>query len=164
MKTQRLLFTVCLLICFAALGGAAYLQYSVGLKPCSMCIIQRWAIIGLTLWLILAICHRPQPRGQIVYGFGIIILAALGGITAARQVWLQHLPPAEQPACGPGFDYLIENFPLTEALGYIFAGDGNCATIDWTFLGQSLAVWSLCTFIVFAIAGSWVALRAIRHK
>ena len=149
----RGIYFFCFLICVISLAASAYLQYVVGLEPCSMCIIQRWCIIALTVWLIIALVHRTQRKGQIIYGFGVLLFSGLGAFTAARQVWLQHLPKELQPECGPGFNYLMENFPLTEALSYMFAGDGNCAVVDWTFLGQSLATWSLVLFIFFVVMG-----------
>lgn len=161
--TNRHLFILGLLICCACLVGAAYLQYIEGLEPCPMCMVQRWAIIALTVWFIIALVHnRTSSSAQCVYGIGIILFSGLGGFTAARQVWLQHLPPEAQPACGPGFDYLLENFPLTEALHYIFAGDGNCAIVDWTFLGQSLATWSLVIFVFLVLLGAAVIIRSLK--
>jgi disulfide bond formation protein DsbB len=154
----RLLCGFCLLICLASLVGAAYLQYVAGLQPCSMCILQRWIFIGLTLVLIIAFLQNPQHLGQRLYGVSIILLSTVGSIIAGRQVWLQHLPPEARPECGPGFDFLMQNFPMMEAFHYIFSGSGECAIIDWTFLGQSLAVWSLVLFIILILLGLWTTI------
>ena len=97
-----------------------------------------------------------------IYGIGMIFLASIGMLTAGRQVWLQHLPPELHPSCGPDLNFLLENFPLTDALSYVFAGDGECAVVDWTLLGQSLAMWSLIIFAVLVIAGFIVASRRVR--
>jgi disulfide bond formation protein DsbB len=48
-----------------------------------------------------------------------------------------------------GFDYMFENFPLQKALTLIFRGTGDCAAIDWTFLGLSLPQLSLIAFAGF---------------
>ena len=127
-----------------------------------MCIIQRWCIIALAVCLAIAVFQRAQNWGVRVYGLCMIIFSGIGGFVAGRQVWLQHLPPEQQPECGPGFDYLVENFPLSEALTYIFSGDGNCAIVDWTLFGQSLATWSLMLFLFFGLMGCWVLLRRVK--
>jgi len=41
---------------------------------------------------------------------------------------------------------------LVETLRMVFTGSGECAEVDWTFLGLSIAEWSLAWFILFAIA------------
>src|SRR5690606_33616975 len=85
---------------------------------------------------------------------GMVSLVALtGGAISARQVWLQHLPADKVPECGPGLDYMLEAFPLSEALKMILSGSGECAEVDWTFLGFSIAEWSLLWFLIFFIAG-----------
>ncbi|HEY5703481.1 MAG TPA: disulfide bond formation protein B, partial [Gammaproteobacteria bacterium] len=68
------------------------------------------------------------------------------------QVWLQHLPPEKVPECGPGLDYMLEAFPLGQALKMILSGSGECAEVQWSFLGFSIAEWSLIWFILFFIA------------
>lgn len=62
---------------------------------------------------------------------------------AARHVWLQHLPPDQVPSCGPGLDYWVNTLPLKSVFEQVLTGSGECAKVDWTFLGQSLPVWSL---------------------
>lgn len=122
--SSRLLFTLCLIFCITLLAGAAYLQYVEGLEPCPMCIMQRWGLITLCILLCIAIKHNPALSGVRIYGLGIAILAGLSGAVASRQVWLQHLPAEEVPECGPGLSFLLENFPVTDVLGYVFNGSG----------------------------------------
>ena len=70
------------------------------------------------------------------------------------------MPEDQVPTCGPGFDYIFESFPLGEALALIFTGSGECADIDWVFLGLSMPTWTLISFIVIGAAGVWNNLRA----
>ncbi len=78
---------------------------------------------------------------------GLAAFFALGGAAAAgRQVWLQHLPPDKVPQCGPDLFFMLENFPLSRTLKTLVAGTGECAVVDWTFLGLSIAEWSLLWF------------------
>jgi len=84
--------------------------------------------------------------------------STVGGlVTAGRQVWLQHLPADEVPACGPGLIFWMENMPWLKTLELLFKGDGNCAEVHWRFLGLSIAEWSAIWVILFA----FIALRVL---
>jgi len=94
------------------------------------------------------------------------IYALLGSLSilwsagvAARHVWLQNLPPDQVPSCGPGLNYLIDALPLKSVLAQVLTGSGECAVIDWTFLGQSLPVWSLLFFVVLTVVSLWQLVR-----
>ena len=55
--------------------------------------------------------------------------------------------PADQvPACGPGLNYMLDVFPLQSVIQEVLAGSGECAEMDWSFLGLSLPAWSLVVF------------------
>jgi len=41
----------------------------------------------------------------------------------------------------------------------VFTGSGECAAVDWTFLGLSIAAWSLAWFVFFCGYAAWLALR-----
>lgn len=139
-------------VCAALMGFALYAQHGLGLEPCPLCIFQRIALIALGLVLLAATLHGPGPIGGRFYGI-LAGLCALGGaIVAGRHVWLQSLPPDKVPSCGPGLDYLLDTFPLAEALKQVFSGSGECAKVDWTFLGQSMPVWVLACFVVLGVA------------
>ena len=87
-----------------------------------------------------------RALGERLYA-GLGFLFAAGGFgVAARQVWLQHLPPDQVPACGPDLFFMVENFPLTRTLQNLFKGSGQCAEVTWRFLGLSIAEWSLLCF------------------
>ena len=89
-------------------------------------------------------------------------MAAGAGIgVAGRHVWLQNLPPDQVPSCGPGFDYIIDSFPLSEALQLIFTGSGECASVDWQFLGWSMPAWVVISVTVVGLFGLWNNLRRI---
>ncbi|MDB5732689.1 MAG: disulfide bond formation protein [Variovorax sp.] len=140
-----------LLLCAACIGMLAfglYLQHVVGLEPCPMCIVQRYALVLVALFAALA--GASGRKGLQLAGGALALLAALGGAyTAARQSWLQWHPP-EVVSCGRDLYGMIETFPLKRALPMIFRGGGDCSQIDWTLLGLSLANWS---FIAFSVLG-----------
>lgn len=62
-------------------------------------------------------------------------LAGIGwaAVVAGRHVWLQHLPADQVPSCGPGLDYWLDTLPMQQVLKEVFAGSGECASIDWQF-------------------------------
>ncbi|MET0210754.1 MAG: disulfide bond formation protein B [Burkholderiaceae bacterium] len=140
------------LICAACIGMLAfgmYLQHVVGLEPCPMCVVQRYALILVAVFTGLA--SMTQRRGlQIPLALLALLTAAGGAFTAARQTWLQWHPP-EFASCGRDIYGMIETFPLQRALPMIFKGSGDCSKIDWTFLGLSIANWSFVAFAVFGL-------------
>ena len=66
------------------------------------------------------------------------VVALLGAAVAGRHVYLQNLPPDRVPECGPGLDYILDAFPIGEALALILRGSGECAEVQWTFLGLTI--------------------------
>lgn len=152
MKSNRLFYAIVLLISASLLGFGYYLQFVEGLEPCPLCIFQRVAFIAIIAIALIGTLHGPQRVWKYIYS-GLMLIAAITGATiAGRQVWLQHLPADQVPECGPGLDFMLEVFPLGETLKMVFTGSGECAKVDWTFLGLSIAEWSLAWFIAFAVA------------
>jgi protein dithiol:quinone oxidoreductase len=141
------------------LATAYYMQYVMHLDPCPLCMTQRLCFMATGLMALLALAHNPVARGRSVYG-AAGTLFAMGGLAAAsRQLWLQSLPRDQVPACGPGFEYIMQTFPFLEAVEIMIRGNGNCAEVDWVFLGLSIAGWSWIWFAGFAGAQVWQALR-----
>ena len=160
--STRIAFGLPALACASLLGFGYYLQYGQGLDPCPLCLVQRGFFYAVLAVCALGALHSPARTGQIAYGL-LAALFALGGIAAAgRQVWLQHLPPERQPQCGPDLYFMLENFPLSRTLEKLITGTGECAAVDWTFLGLSIAEWSLGWFVVLFIYALWLALRTRR--
>ncbi len=162
MTISRSIFLAIFLFCAALLGYGLYLEHVQGQEPCPLCVLQRIAYIVVAVIALVAAIHGPSGIMNRIYS-GLIALAAIaGGGIAGRQVWLQHLPPDQVPECGPGYDYLMDVFPLDEALGMIFTGSGECAEVDWTFLGLSIAEWSLAMFVIILVAALWILLTGGR--
>lgn len=147
------------LACAALLGFGYYLQYVEGLNPCPLCLVQRGFFYAVAGTCVIAALHAPQAWGRTVYGFVAALFAAGGFAAAARQVWLQHLPPDRVPQCGPDLYFMLENFPLSRVLKTLVQGTGECAVVDWTFLGFSIAEWSLGWFALFFLYALWLAAR-----
>jgi disulfide bond formation protein DsbB len=149
------------LVAVASLGmlafGILYLQNHLGLEPCPMCIVQRYALIGVMVWCGLG-ASAKAPRRSVWMSWLVLLTAGFGAFVAARQTWLQWHPP-EVVSCGRDFYGMIENFPLQRAVPMIFKGSGDCTKIDWTFLGGSIANWS---FLVFT--GIFVLMLVLRLR
>ncbi len=144
----RRVFGAIALICLAMLAfGILYLQNVVGLEPCPMCIVQRYALIIVGVFCALAAFSRTMA-GWRLWGLLAAGMAAFGAFTAARQSWLQWHPP-EVATCGRDLYGMIESFPLQRAIPMIFKGSGDCSAIDWTFLGGTIANWSFVWFVIF---------------
>lgn len=152
-----------LLVCLGLMGAGLYLQYIEHQEPCPMCIMQRIAYIALMALFLVAAVHGPARRGAAIYSGLMVLVSAAGAAVAARQVWLQHLPADQVPACGPGLEYMMRKFPLYEALQKVLAGSGECAEVGWRFLGLSIAGWSLVWFVFLGAYAVYVAMRAPRR-
>ncbi len=136
------------------LGYGYYAQYVDGLEPCPLCITQRFFFFLTGILGLIAFIHRPQRRGSVIYSLSGALFALLGGVFAGRQLWLQSLPEDQVPACGPSLSYILEAFPVMEALNVLMRGDGNCAEVMWVFLGITMPGWALIWFI--ALAAAWL--------
>jgi len=152
MTSGRLFYLILFITASSLLGYGYYLQFVEGLNPCPLCIFQRVAYIAIIIIAFIALLHNPGRIWSGIYSSLILISAVIGAGIAGRQVWLQHLPPDRVPECGPGLDFILDVFPLMDALKMVFTGSGECAEVDWTFMGFSIAEWSLAWFILFALA------------
>ncbi len=152
MLTSRLFYLLLFTVCLSLLGFGLYLEHVKGLEPCPLCAFQRMAYIAITFIALVSAIHNPKNVFRIIYNILLIIVALIGAGIAGRQTWLQHLPPELVPECGPGLDYMLEVFPLGEALKMILSGSGECAEVHWRFIGFSIAEWSLVCFTVIVIA------------
>jgi len=124
--------------CTAMIVFALYLQEKLSLHPCPLCITQRICVIAVGVIALLAAIHHPARTGVRAYALLQSLAAITGLIVSGRHVWIQHLPDDQVPVCGPGLQYMFENFPLQQAIKLLFRGDGNCHIVDWTLLGLSI--------------------------
>ena len=137
----------------ALMAYALYAQYGLDLTPCPLCVFQRVGVIALGLGFLLAAVQNPSGWGRHIYTLFIGLAAGGTAAVAARHLWLQNLPPDRVPACGPDLGYLLETLPLGDVLRQVFTGSGECATIDWSFLGLSMPAWVLIAVTVIGLAG-----------
>lgn len=143
------------------MGFGLYLQYIEHQDPCPLCMVQRVIFIAILVLFLLAATHGPRGLGARIYAALIGLLSMTGIAVAARHIWIQHLPPDQVPACGPGLDYMLETMPMARVLKELLHGSGECAAKGWSFLGFGIPEWSLLCYLVL---GSWAVLIALRGK
>jgi len=143
----------------AMLFARVYLEAILGLEACPLCMTQRLFVACWGVAALLGALHNPAHWGARVYAALCGVSACLGALVAARHVWLQGLPADQVPACGPPLDYLLNNFPLREAIDTMLMGDGNCAEIVWTFMGLSIPEQTLLVFCTALAVALWLVLR-----
>ena len=157
---QRNFFWIALLtVIFLSFAG--YLQYYKGLLPCPLCQLQRIMLGAAGLTAFFAWIHKPKKKGIRVYGYFVVAFCAIGALLAARQIYLQTLPPSDTPTtCGVGIDYIFGSLPFLDALGLILKGTGDCAQVHWRLIGLSLPEWTFVAFLGLGVLGYSQAARA----
>lgn len=145
----------------AALFIALIMEHGFNMDPCPLCLMQRVWIFFAALMAYLSLLHNPRLG---IYPLLTIICAAVGAYFSFKQLHLQSLPADQVPACGPDLNYMFEVFPLSEVITAMTQGTGDCAKVNFRFLGLTLPGWSLLAYIGIALsaAGQWrAALRRI---
>lgn len=142
LPSPRIINGLIALGCLVLMLIALKLQEIDELHPCPLCITQRIFIIVVGVLALLACIHHPAKTGIRVYAVLQSLAAISGAVVAARHLWIQSLPADQVPACGPGLQYIFDNFPFMEALSLLFAGDGSCAEVQ-LFWALPIPAWVL---------------------
>lgn len=150
-----------LLICIGLLAYAYYMEYVLLLEPCPLCWLQRFVFMGFGVAFLTCAIQNPGGLERYIYVlvFGLLTLLGLG--LAGRHLWLQSLPPEAQPDCGVGVTYMLDIKPITEVIAWAARGTGECAQVQWTFLGVSIPGW---TFIAFLLLGITIIIALVRYR
>ena len=158
----RRLLALVSVVCIGLLAIGLYLQHVVGLEPCPMCIVQRYALVLVAV--VAGVTALATKKSLFISGSGVLVLlCGLGAFVAARQSFLQWYPP-EVASCGRDLYGMIETFPLKRAIPMIFKGSGDCSKVDWTFLGGSIANWSFVSFVAIGLVALGLVLRQARQR
>lgn len=140
-------------LCF----GVFYLQGTLGLTPCPMCVLQRCALLLIGLTGLAGALANRKPR---LFAGIVTFFALLGLAIAARQTWIQLYPPPM--SCSRSVWYRWNDTPLADWLPLLFRGEGECSQVDWAFLGLSIANWGFVTFVGITVVTVWLLLRTRR--
>ena len=135
----------------ATLAGAWFFQLVLDIRPCPLCLEQRYAYyLALPLALVVAFAAaRGAPRQVVLAGFAVLLLAALanawlGGYHAGVE-WKFWQGPTD--CSGPIVDFskagnLLEQLDKVKVV--------RCDEVQWRFLGLSLAGYNVLISLTMA--------------
>jgi protein dithiol:quinone oxidoreductase len=156
---------IAFLICGTFLVIGAYLQYTLGIIPCPLCIIQRFLITCLGILFLMGALFNFSPATRSFLHTFTFLLSAIGAAVASRQLWLEHLPSDKLVSCKASLAEYSQSAFFQQAIDFFFKGTSNCGTNSWSFLGLSIPMWSLLLFLFLIILTlRQVYLNRITHK
>lgn len=142
-------------VCFALYGYALYAQHVLGFEPCPLCMFQRFGVIALGAAFVLA-AGLALPKGR-WGGFTAVALVLLATMVAAgvagRHVYVQAQPAGTYESCGASLDWMLEINPLLDVIRKVLSAPGDCANIDWSFLGLAMPAWVLAWALALGTLG-----------
>lgn len=156
MSIVRGLFLGQFLACAALLGYGYYLQYVEFLDPCPLCMVQRLCFLAIAALALLATVYGPTGVMRRVYATLLGVFALVGAGVAGRQIWLQHLPDGDKLECGAGLEVMLETLPFFDVVAKVLKGTGDCAVVQWTFLGLSIPEWAAGCFVVMLLVNIYI--------
>lgn len=126
-----------------------YLENTLYLAPCPLCMMQRLAFFLIGTFFILSAFAPLQKTGiNTLIRIGKYISIFLGIGLAARHLHIQSLPADQIPACGLDFYGLMNTHSWAKGLWVAMQGSGDCATPD-RWLGVRIPVWSMWLYIFY---------------
>lgn len=152
------------LIAAATLAGAWFFQLGLDIKPCPLCLEQRYAYyLALPIAAFLAfLAARGAPRQVLMAGFVVLLIATLanawlGGYHAGVewQFW-----PGPSDCSGPLVDFgkagtLLEQLDKVRVV--------RCDEVQWRFLGLSLAGYNLLISLAMAAIALFGFVRSAKR-
>ena len=143
--------------CFASVAFSYfYLEKTLYLNPCPLCMMQRLAFILVGIMFLLDAALWPQGTvGRVLMKTGKYLSIFFGVGLAARHLYIQSLPADQVPACGLDFYGLMEKNSVFSGLFKAMQGDGDCAVKDtWPLEGMfalTIPTWSMILFIALLL-------------
>lgn len=148
----------------AAILGAFYFQFVLGLQPCPLCLEQRIAYyLAIPLALIVAFADlRGAPRAPVTAALGVIALAMLVnaglGVYHAGVEWKFWPGPTD---CSGPVTSLGRASDLVRQLQNVTVV--RCDEAAWRFLGLSLAGYNALISLALAAIALWGAKARTRR-
>ena len=152
------------LIAAATLAGAWFFQLVLDIRPCPLCLEQRYAYyLAIPLGALVALAAaRDAPRPLLVIGLAILALAALGnaglGVYHAGVEWKFWQGPTD---CTGEIGNLGSAGNLLERLDTVKVI--RCDEVQWRFLGLSLAGYNVLISLAMAALAGWGIVRTARR-
>ena len=160
MSRRRLVNLAGFLACVGLMAYALYAQYGLGLEPCPLCIFQRIGIMLIGVTFLAAALHHPRGGGRYLYSALLVLFMLFTVGIAARQLYIQSLPPGTLPSCGAPLAMMLRFMPVTEVIRRVLSGSGECGEVNWTFLGLAMPAWVLISAVLLGAGGTLVNLRS----
>jgi disulfide bond formation protein DsbB len=151
-------------IAAATLAGAWFFQLVLDIRPCPLCLEQRYAYyLAVPLGALIAVAAaRDAPRPVLYGGLAILAAAALGnawlGAYHAGVEWGFWKGPTD--CTGPvgnlgSAGNLLERLDSVKVI--------RCDDVQWRFLGLSLAGYNFLISLLMAAVAAWGIARSARN-
>ncbi len=145
MMKPRHFFIAISFLCIGFILFALYLQLVWKVLPCPLCVLQRYAFIGVALCCAAGFLTR-KVRWSAFFAF-IVSLTGMG--LAAYQLWVIAHPDIQ---CGRDpLELAINNLWTAKAMPVLFRSESLCGDFLDPILGLTPPQWSLVWFFVFAL-------------
>ncbi len=139
----------------ATIAGAWFFQLVLDIRPCPLCLEQRYAYyLAIPLAVLLAVgVARRTPRPVLIAGFAVLALAALAnawlGAYHAGVEWGWWKGPTDctGPLTNLGTGNLLDSLKTVKVI--------RCDDVQWTFLGLSLAGYNALISLLMAALALW---------
>ncbi|EXF91887.1 disulfide bond formation protein DsbB [Pseudomonas fluorescens HK44] len=161
LASTRSLFFMAFIAGALALGASYYLEFSVGLKPCGLCLVQRLFLALFTTVCLIAALHGPKRLACLFYWLLGLFSSLAGMVAAWRQVVLQSDPVQYVSGCSSDLEVLFTNMPWQCVVKQVFSRAAGCTEISWTLLDLSIPEWSLLFFVGVTVLGAYQIVRLV---
>jgi disulfide bond formation protein DsbB len=153
------------LIAAATLAGAWFFQLVLDIRPCPLCLEQRYAYyLAIPLAALTALAAgRNAPRALVLGGLLLLALAAFGnavlGTYHAGVEWGFWQGPSD--CTGPvgnlgSAGTLLERLDTAKVI--------RCDEVQWRFLGLSLAGYNVLISLLMAAIAAWGIAASVRRS
>ena len=151
-NTRTALFTIAF-VALALVGAALYLQHVHDMLPCPLCVLQRYAFLGIALFsLVGALMKKPKV------GISLALVSGIAGLGVVGK----HLYVLANPGFSCGIDPLtttLNKIPTATLLPWLFKADGWCEAATDQIIGLSIPQWSAIWFVALTMALALILLR-----
>jgi disulfide bond formation protein DsbB len=152
-------------IAAATLAGAWFFQLVLDIRPCPLCLEQRYAYyLAIPLGALMAFAAaKDAPRAVLYVGLTVLALAALGnawlGGYHAGVEWGFWKGPTD--CTGPvgnlgSAGNLLERLDTVKVI--------RCDEVQWRFLGLSLAGYNVLISLLMAVIAAWGITKLAARK
>jgi disulfide bond formation protein DsbB len=151
-------------IAVATLAGAWFFQLVLDIRPCPLCLEQRYAhYLAIPLGGLMAFAAgQKAPRWVLVVGFAILAAIMLGnaGLAAYHAGVEWQFWPGPTECSGPIVNFgsagsLLERLDAVKVI--------RCDEVQWRFLGLSLAGYNVLISLLMAALAAWGVARSVRR-